>query len=828
MKKYILYTLLTTFALVQVQAQKPKQLSSAEIYHELEKLNVLASVLYVAAHPDDENTKLISYFANDVKARTAYLSLTRGDGGQNLIGPELRELLGVIRTQELIKAREVDGGYQFFSRANDFGFSKIPDETLQIWNKQEVIEDMAYVIRQWKPDVIVNRFDHRSPGTTHGHHTTSALLMMELFDQLNNPKFYPDQVQKFGAWQPERLFFNTSWWFYGSREKFNQADKSNLVALEVGKYFETLGTSNQEIASLSRSQHQSQGFGSTANRGLETEYLEILKGSKPANFNPLQGIDTSWNRVKNGAEIGTLVANVLRDYDFKQPSKSIDGLLEIRKKILALEASHWKKIKLEEVEKIIEQVLGVYVEGVTSDAFATPGEKINIRLEGLNRSPVPVKIKNVRTTFSKHAIANDLTLEKNQPWLEDANVSIPIQAKFTVPYWLTEKSTEGMYQIPDVNLTGLPDTPREFQLLYDLEIGNQLISYQKPIVYKYNDRVKGEVYQPFDILPVASLQWNQKVSLFFNNKTQNISFSVTANQDNLTGTVKIQAPEGWKINPTSFEVSDLKKNQTQNFNVQVTPTIQDNSSEIYLSMETSSGNVDKEVISITYDHIPHQKVLLPTKTVWSQQYIKIGKERIAYVMGAGDEVPNYLQTLGYEVQIWKGSDITEESLSKIDVLITGIRAFNTDRDLVNNRELWLQAIANGKKMIVQYNTSDVLTKEIGPYPFQISRDRVTEEQAEVSFLLPNHPLMQQPNKLSNSDFNGWVQELGLYFPNKWDEKYQALFAANDLNETPKKGLMLTTSYGKGTFIYTGLSFFRQLPAGVPGAYRLIANMISSK
>lgn len=819
---------LFVFTLSLLQAQKPKQLNSAEIYHELEKLNVLASVLYVAAHPDDENTKLISYFANDVKARTAYLSLTRGDGGQNLIGPELRELLGVIRTQELIQARKVDGGYQFFTRANDFGFSKVPDETLQIWNKKEVIEDMAYVIRQWKPDIIVNRFDHRSPGTTHGHHTTSALLMMELFDQLNRSDFYPSQVEKFGTWQPQRLFFNTSWWFYGSREKFNQADKSNLVAVEVGKYFQTLGTSNQEIAALSRSQHQSQGFGSTANRGDETEYLEILKGSKPENYNLFQGIDISWNRVKNGAQIGELVTKLLQNFDFKQPSKSISGLLEIRQKILNLEDSHWKNIKLKEVDNVIEQILGVFVEGFTTDAFATPGDEVNIRLEALNRSDLSVKIKNIRSSFSSQIIAKEIQLKNNQPWIEDTNVKIPNTANFTVPYWLTENGSEGMYNITNPLYTGLADTPRDFKLFYELEIDNQSISYQKTIVYKYNDRVKGEVYQPFDILPAVSLQWNQKVSLFFNNKPQNISFSITANQSDVKGTIRVVAPNGWKIQPSSFEVSEIKKNQTQNFTIQVSPTLQDITSEITLQFEGHQENFNKEVVTISYDHIPHQKVLLPSKTVWSQQNIKIGKERIAYVMGAGDEVPNYIQTLGYEVQVWKGSDITEENLAKIDVLITGIRAFNTDRDLVNKRSLWMQAIANGKKMIVQYNTSDVLSKEIGPYPFQISRDRVTEEQAEVTFLLPNHSMLQSPNKLNKNDFSGWVQELGLYFPNTWDDKYQALFAANDLNETPKKGMLLTTNYGKGTFIYTGLSFFRQLPAGVPGAYKLIANMISSK
>ncbi|MFT5104241.1 MAG: LmbE family N-acetylglucosaminyl deacetylase, partial [Candidatus Latescibacterota bacterium] len=308
MGEFRLLTIILIFSASNIFAQQPQKPTASEIHHNLEALNFLGSALYVAAHPDDENTRLISYMANDLHARTAYLSLTRGDGGQNLVGPEIRELLGVIRTQELLAARRTDGGQQLFTRANDFGYSKHPDETLSIWNEEEVLGDVVRAIRKFKPDVIVNRFNHRNPGSTHGHHTSSAMLGFEAFDLVGDASKYPETASEFGAWEAKRLFFNTSWWFYGSREKFEAADKSKLVAVETGNYYPALGLSNGEIASLSRSMHKSQGFGSTGTRGSQTEYLEFLKGDFPQDrTNIFDGIDTSWSRIEGGATIGAIL-----------------------------------------------------------------------------------------------------------------------------------------------------------------------------------------------------------------------------------------------------------------------------------------------------------------------------------------------------------------------------------------------------------------------------------------------------------------------------------------------------------------------------------------
>ena len=312
------------------------------IYRQLEKLNFLGSMLYVAAHPDDENTALISHFANHVHAHSAYLSLTRGDGGQNLIGTELRELLGVIRTNELIQARKIDGGQQFFTSAIDFGYSKHPKETLNIWDKEQILGEVIYRIRKFQPDIIIHRFDHRTPGRTHGHHTTSALLSHEAFNMTNDAKSYPEQLETVAPWQVKRQFFNTSWWFYGSRERFEKADKTNLLALEIGNYDAIRGRSNSQIAAASRSSHKSQGFGSSPSLGNRTEYIELVNGERPASNNPFEGINTTWSRLDGGAAIGDMVEKAINDFDFQHPEKLLPQLLEVHKAIETLSPSVWK------------------------------------------------------------------------------------------------------------------------------------------------------------------------------------------------------------------------------------------------------------------------------------------------------------------------------------------------------------------------------------------------------------------------------------------------------------------------------------------------------
>ena len=557
-------TFLLFFISIAVVAQQPQKLNSAEIYNQIQKLNFLGSVLYVAAHPDDENTRLISYLSNEKKARTAYLSLTRGDGGQNLIGSELRELLGVIRTQELIEARKIDGGEQFFSRANDFGYSKTPDETLQIWDKNQVLSDVIWAIRKFQPDVIINRFDHRTSGTTHGHHTASAILGIEAFDKANDATVFPEQLQLASVWQPKRIFFNTSWWFYGSKEKFEKADKSNLNQFQLGVYYNNLGKSNQEIAALSRSRHQSQGFGSTGTRGEESEYLEFLKGD-PTNdkTNIFDGIDTSWNRVKGGKAIFDLMTSVEKNFDFKNPSASVQDLVKAYQLIDKLEDAHWKLVKLSEIKKIIAACSGLYLEAVSETQEVNPGSVVKAKLEAINRSNVNMSLISLSSNPAgwSYEIARELV--NNKLVTDNAEIRIPLDFEFTNPYWLSKQGTDGMYRVDDQNKIGIPDVIRQIKVIFYVAIEGVTIPFECNVVYKYTDDVKGEVYQPLDVVPQVSSSFTEKVYIFNSNKTKSISLKIKAGKDLLQGKVKLEVPDSWKVSPTEMNIKLDRKGEEQ-------------------------------------------------------------------------------------------------------------------------------------------------------------------------------------------------------------------------------------------------------------------------
>jgi len=827
-KLYVFIFSISILFSTSASAQQPFKPTAVDLYNQIQKLNFLGSVLYIAAHPDDENTRMISYFANEKNYRTGYLSLTRGDGGQNLIGPELRELLGTIRTQELLEARKIDGGEQFFSRANDFGYSKNPDETLEFWEKDKVLSDVIWQIRKFQPDVIVNRFDHRSPGTTHGHHTASAMLSVESFDKSNNPKLFPEQLKFVQPWQPKRMFFNTSWWFYGSQEKFDNADKTNLIALQTGVYYETLGKSNQEIAALSRSRHQSQGFGSTGVRGEETEYLELIKGTMPSNKqNLFEGIDTSWNRIKGGKAIGEILAKVEKDFDFKNPSASIPELVKAYSLLQLLDENHWKFIKTEELKKIIAGCAGLYIEAVAVSQDATPGSKVKLKLEAINRSAIPMKLASVNYLPDNKLITQNLELKNNIKITIDSEIGLPQNLAYTQPYWLNEPGSLGMYRVDNQLNIGIPDVIRELKTSFNIEINGVVIPFERNIIFKYTDDVKGEVYRPFDIVPEVTSSVLNKVVIFNNGKSQSIGVKVKSGKDNIQGKVALELPKNWKATPLEFTFSLDRKNAEQIVYFEVTPP--NEASEIVAkSIVTVSGKrFDKEKIELNYEHISKQQVLKSAEAKFIRLDIKTNSEKIAYIMGAGDEVPKSLAQMGYDVTILKPEEILKEKLAAFDVVITGIRAYNVVQGLAFKQEILFDFVKEGKTMIVQYNTlDDLVTPNIGPFSLKISRDRVTEENAEMRFLQPEASVLNTPNKITAKDFEGWKQERGLYYPSEWDAAFTPIFSANDKGEKPKNGALLVANYGKGHYIYTGLSFFRELPEGVAGAFRLMANLIS--
>ncbi len=822
--------LLVLSTLFSLHAQQPKKLNSSEIYEAVQKLNVLGSVLYIAAHPDDENTRLISYMSNQVKARTAYLSLTRGDGGQNLIGPEIRELLGVIRTQELLAARRIDGGEQRFTRANDFGYSKHPDETLEIWNKDDVLADVVWAIREFKPDIIINRFDHRTPGKTHGHHTSSAMLSMEAFDLANDASKYSSQLELTKTWQPKRLFFNTGWWFYGSRENFEKSDKSNMLNFDIGVYYPTKGMSNNEVASLASSQHLCQGFGRLSQRGTQQEYIEFLKGDplEDNNEDIFAGINTSWNRIEGGQGIGTIMTAIENNFNFVNPSAHLPQLLEAYKLLQNVNNEHWKTIKTKELKTIIEACAGLYLEVSANSPQASPNSTIDLKMEVLNRSNSKINLVSYNLSTLQNGISKNMELSVNERLNFEEAITIPNNMAYTAPYWLNTQSTLGMYHVEYQDLIGLPETPRSVFVDFNLNIEGTPITITKPVVYRYSKPDKGELYRPFEIIPEVSASISNEVFIFENDQQKEIEVTVKAGRDAIEGYIQMAYPSDWNVYPQKQKIEIANKGDIQKVVFTVIPPKGKSEGLITPMVNLNGEFFTDELIEIDYAHIPFQTVLMPSESKVVRLDIEKRGNNIGYIEGAGDVVPESLRQIGYNVTIIKPEQISPENLSNFDAIVVGIRAYNIVDELKFKQKFLLDYVKEGGNLVIQYNTNRRLKVDnLAPYDLKLSRDRVTDENALVRILEPNHPILNFPNKITIQDFEGWVQERGLYFPNEWSEEYTSILSMNDKGESSKEGALLVAKYGKGNYIYTGLSFFREFPAGVSGAYRLFANLLSA-
>jgi LmbE family N-acetylglucosaminyl deacetylase len=825
--KNVLLTI-SAFLLISTSifAQKPQKLTSNEIYEKIQKLNFLGTALYIAAHPDDENTRLIAYLANNVKARTGYLSLTRGDGGQNLIGPEIRELLGVIRTQELLAARNVDGGEQFFTRANDFGYSKHPDETLEIWNKEKVLSDVVWTIRTFKPDVIINRFNHETPGTTHGHHTSSAMLSVEAFELANDSTQFSAQLKNTRIWQPKRLFYNTSSWFYKDNAAFEEASKG-LIKFDIGEFYPQKGLSNNELASIASSQHLSQGFGRISTRGAQNEYLKFLKGDSLQDQNDIfSGINTTWNRINGGGKIGDILYDIEENFDFRNPSKHIAKLLAAYQRIELLEDEHWKNLKKKQIIEIIEACAGLYLEASAESNKGTPNSKIKVDFEVLNRSNINMTLASITSTIDQEVFLKQQTIKNNQEinFTQTINLSVD---EYSDPYWLKKPAKLGMYTVDDPLLIGKPETPSAAKIDFNLVIANIPITITKNIVRKYAESDQGEIYEPFEILPLITTKLEDKVFIFANENQKKVSVTVKAGANFTSGKVVLKLPENWQVSPTEIVFNIEQKNDEETVEFMVSPPKEASVGKMEVIAIYNGKEFTKELVEINYSHIPKQRILLNSEAKVVRLNIKKAGDKIGYIKGAGDAVPESLRQIGYTVDEINPADINEDNLKNYDAIVLGIRAYNVVKELKFKQKYLLEYVEKGGNMIVQYNTNRGV--DVGaPYKLSLSRDRVTDEFADVTILDSNHELLNYPNKITEEDFKDWVQERGLYFPNAWDPNFTPLLSMYDKGELPKNGSLLIAKYGKGNYIYTGLSFFRELPAGVSGAYKLFANMLSVK
>jgi len=806
-------------------AQTSPELNSADILVEMNKLNTVGSVLYIAAHPDDENTRLLGYLAKEKNLRTGYLSLTRGDGGQNLIGIEQGEGLGLIRTQELLAARRTDGAEQFFTRANDFGYSKNPEETFTIWNKDSILSDVILAIRKFRPDVIICRFPTTGEGG-HGHHTASAILAVEAFEKAADPTQFPNQLNQTAVWQAKRILWNT--FNFGGRNTTSE----DQLKIDVGAYSPLLGKSYGQIAAESRSMHKSQGFGSSRQRGSNIEYFKLLNGDK-AEIDVFEGIDHSWNRFSATKQIGQLTNACIAAYNPQHPEKSLEALIKIYRAIEKLDESnvairYWKNVKLEACKNLIVQCAGLWMEVAASDYSAVPGNEIDLKTEIIARNPSTVKLNSI--SFSAlHEEKIGKQLELNTFESIEIKEKISNSQSYSTPYWLAEEHPNSMYIVKDATLIGRPENAAAMNVVFHINVNGLDLNIERGVSYKSTDPVKGEVYRPFEILPPATVNISDEVIVFSDNQPKSISLTIKANSADVNGKLEIAVPKGWKIDIS--EPNFTLKNKGDELIVKTTITPISNSEDglIQPSLVIDGKEYKKSIQRVDYDHIPSQFILRDASSKIVFVDLKKTGKKIGYIPGAGDKVASSLIQVGYDVTELTDELLAKSDLNQFDAIVTGIRAFNTNDRLPIYHEKLMNFVEQGGNLIVQYNTNnrfDPIDFEIGPYPFIISRNRVTVDDAEVTFVNPTHAALTTPNKITQADFDNWIQERGIYFASDLDSNYETIFSMHDPDEEPNEGSLIIGKHGKGNFVYTGLVFFRELPAGVPGAFRLFVNLLS--
>lgn len=816
-----------TFSSLNAQTPNPP---AGEILLNLKKLNVLGSAMHIGAHPDDENSLLLAYLAKDRLINTYYLSLTRGDGGQNLIGSEQGEYIGVIRTQELLAARRTDGAQQLFTHAYDFGFSKTREETLDFWGEKTILADVVYLIRKYRPDVLITRFppDERAG---HGHHNSSAYLAEEAFKICGDPTKFPEQLKYVKPWQPKRIVWNT---YSRGFQNNTPTDGGSYVPVDLSGYNAILGKSYSEIAASSRSMHKTQGFGSAPNISLRKDFLLHTDGV-PAKNNLFDDVDLTWNRVKNSEKVRQLIQKTINDFDLSNPATSVSALVGVYKELGKLDPTdYYVKKKKTEVEELIQDCLGLWFETNPQDYSTSPGGKATVQVKVVNRTTIPVTLQRIAMT----GVAFDSTLNKPLNTYEGVvitkTLTVPRNLPISQPYWLRKPIKDRkVFQFDEQDLVGRPENLPELQTAYTFFIEGTSFTYTTPWKYKSVDPSEGEIYRPFEVRPAVTVNLSEPVFVFSDQQSKTVNLLLKANQPSMQGKITFDAPKGWKIEPAELNFSTQNKYEEKVLTVQVTPPAQNSEGTLHVKVQTDQGTSSYSLRSVEFRHIPTQTLFPPAETKLVKLDIKNLAQQIGYIAGAGDEVPAALRQMGCRVTMLDEKELGKD-LAVYDAIVVGVRAYNTDNYLGFYQEKLMDYVKQGGTMVVQYVTprngflsNDLKVNSMGPYPFEISRDRVTDETAEMVLLEPNDPLMNKPNKITENDFKGWIQERGLYFASDYEKNYTPLLAAHDPGEKPQSGGLIYTKYGKGYYFYTGLSFFRELPAGVPGAYRLFANLISA-
>jgi LmbE family N-acetylglucosaminyl deacetylase len=801
-------------------AKPPRQPSASELARSIERLGVVGSVLYVAAHPDDENTRLLSYLANQRLVRTAYLSVTRGDGGQNLIGSEQGPLLGLVRTQELLAARRIDGAEQFFTRARDFGYSKTPEETLAIWNRDEVLADVVWVIRSFRPDVIVTRFPAQG-GETHGHHTASAILAEEAFHKAADPNFHPEQLQWVHTWRAKRLLWNKGVFGPATGE-----DLAGFMKLDVGGYNPALGVSYGEMAAQSRSMHKSQGFGAAPSRGPAVEYFKLIAGERPQH-GPFDDLTWTWKRIDPSGKVYEAAEQVRHAFRPEAPESALPALARLDQVLAALPDSDWKHKKRAEIGDVAVACAGLYLDATAADPAVAAGTHTKVTAVAVNRSGAPVQLEEVR--LPGEAVHVGKSLSRGQPLEVERSVAVPAEAEPSGPYWLDQPPESGIYRVKDTRLIGRPENPPALAASFVVRVGELTLTIERAIAYKWTDPVAGERYRSVEITPPVMVNVESPILMFGDAHAKSFSVVAIAGKNDVAGTIELDTPPGWKVEPAQARFALAKTGAEQELRFRITPPAAGTTATMRAVATLGGQHIDRGLQRIDYGHIPIQTVLPLAEVKLCRFDLHKGGARIGYIPGAGDELPRSLAQVGYEVTTIDNEMLKAGALARFDAILLGVRAFNVNPRLAVYGKQLMDYVEHGGTIVAQYNTNNRLAKldgDLGPYPLRISQDRVTDERAQVTFDAAGHAALTRPNKITAADFDGWIQERGLYFADQWDAKYETVLSMHDPGEPARKGSLLIAKFGKGRFVYTGLAFFRQLPAGVPGAYRLLANLLA--
>ncbi len=851
-----------------------------EIELGLRKLNETGTVLMIAAHPDDERTNILTLFARGRHMRTAYLSITRGEGGQNLIGSEQGAALGIIRTQELLAARRIDGAEQFFSRAIDFGFTKTVPETMEKWGHDRVLSDVVWVIRRYRPDAIILGFSG-TPADGHGQHQASAILGKEAFEAAGDASKFADQLKFVQPWKPAKLVYAGG---FGGGGRGPQAANGAAgggrggrgggrggrgggnapppteagaaaaptsappaapiappAAISTTGYSPFLGYTFDQLASISRSQHRSQGFGNVGNgpgpgRG-GAPGAPPTAGQAPAPPPPapnyvdiFSDIDHSWSRFPGGAAVGTILSRAVKEFDPEHPEKTIPALGEARPLMAAI-ADPIAKIKLAELDELVAKCAGLWAEALTRQAEVVPGSKVEVATAVYSRSSVPVEFRSARAegVFAGPEIAK-LAARTGGGVAGNIELQVPADQPYSQPYWLEKAPVGERYTVENQMLAGLPEGPVE-RIRFSLTVGGVPVEVSRAIEHHSAERADVERIRPLTIVPPVAVNMQSLVAVFPNSAARQVRLSVKANVGKAEGSVRLELPAGWKSVPATRAFELVAVGEERELAFDVTPPATSSTGKLKAIATVGGKDIPVGEAALNFPHIPIQVQFPPAELKLVRADIQVTSKKVGYIMGAGDEVPESIRQMGATVEMISDADLVKGNLSRFDAIVAGVRAYNVRPDLRANHSRLMDYVKDGGTYLVQYQSAGADAANIGPYKISIASGngfRVTVEEAPVAFTHPDSRLLQYPNHISPKDFEGWVQERALLFPTEWDPKYETVLSSNDPGEKPLEGGELWTHYGKGVYIFSSYVWFRQLPAGVPGAYRLFANMLSAK